>query len=322
MPILYFSTSATVLGARVFYRYFDNKNKIITLQGLTSEILNAEKNKLEWFIGFTEAEGMFSIINEGNFSFRINLHSDDLISLEYIKNMLSKLANRDIGSIVKSKRVAESYYQIGKFQDIYEILIPIFTKYFMTTSKHLDFSDFKQPAVEIKAKAYLENRPVNNKELSEILELKSNMNTKRRNFDVEMLPKRELTPYRLLGFVEGDGSFTISNKSPEFHIGIHYKNLHFLYEIAEFFSSLPYNPIIGSSSRALAYGFRPKPRVRVTKEVARLDISSILQIFHYILPFFKSLEFKSRKRVDFIYWEIAVKLRALGYLNNPPPLKG
>ena len=33
------------------------------------------------------------------------------------------------------------------------------------------------------------------------------MNTKIINFNVSTLPKRELTPQRLLGFIEGDGSF-------------------------------------------------------------------------------------------------------------------
>ena len=139
------------------YPYKKNKIRI-----LEPEILNTEENQIEWFVGFSEAESTFSISSEGNLSFRINLHSDDRISLEYIKYLLRKLANRDIGSIVESRRVAESYYSI----------IPIFTKYFMTTSKHLDFSDFKK-AAEIKAIAYLENRSVNNKELLEILKLKS-----------------------------------------------------------------------------------------------------------------------------------------------------
>jgi len=61
------------------------------------------------------------------------------------------------------------------------------------------------------------------------------MNTKRKNFDLNALPKRDLTRYRLLGFIEGDGSFTITNKSPEIHIGIHSKNLHFFIWNIEFF---------------------------------------------------------------------------------------
>ena len=48
---------------------------------------------------------MFSISSEGNLSFRINLHRDDLITLVYIKSLLSKLAKRDIGVIVESKKM-------------------------------------------------------------------------------------------------------------------------------------------------------------------------------------------------------------------------
>lgn len=191
-PSLYYLNSIAVLT-----KYPDHKDKTRILEGLTPDILTSEKNRLEWFVGFTEAEGMFSISKECNLSLRINLHSDDLISLKYIKSLLSELANREIGSIVESKRVSESYYHIGKLKDIYEILIPIFTEYFMTTSKHLDFSYFKK-AADIKAKAYLENRALNNEELVEILALKSNMNTNRKNFDLDAFPKRDLIPNRLL----------------------------------------------------------------------------------------------------------------------------
>lgn len=107
----------------------------------------------------------------------------------------------------------------------------------------------------------MENRAVNKRELLEILKLKSNMNSKRVMFNINDLPKRELTPYRLLGFIEGDGSFSISNKSPELNIGIQYKNLHFLYEISEFLSKLPFNPTIGPKQDLV--DSKPRPSVRV-----------------------------------------------------------
>lgn len=47
--------------------------------------------------------------------------------------------------------------------------------------------------------------------------------------------------------------------------------------------------------------------------MSSLSITNILQLYSYILPFFKSLTFKSRKAIDFQYWEVAVKLKALGY---------
>ena len=125
------------------------------------------------------------------------------------------------------------------------------------------------------------------------------MNTSRINFDPHRLPKRTLTPYRLLGFVEGDGTFSLPNLLPYFGIKQHSKNIHFFYEIGEFLSNLPYNPVIGPRSDVL--NTKPKATVHIspTNNLASLSVSNILQLYNYILPFFKSLEFKSRKAVDF-----------------------
>ena len=82
-------------------------------------------------------------------SLKIKLPWDDKQALVYIYKFLSELANREVGVIIDSKDQHETYYAISKFQDIQEILIPIFSTYYFTTSKYLDFQDFKA-AVEIK----------------------------------------------------------------------------------------------------------------------------------------------------------------------------
>lgn len=139
------------------------------------------------------------------------------------------------------------------------------------------------------------------------------MNSQRKTFDKNKLPKRSLTPYRLF-FVEGDGTFCLPNLIPYFGIKQHYKNIHFLYEIAEYLNSLPYNPEIGPNIDNL----NTKPVAGVHEPnldtgISSLSVTNILQLYNYVLPFFKSLEFKSRKAEDFKYWERAVKLKALGY---------
>ena len=53
---------------------------------------------------------MFYISKTGALSFRIKLHEDDRGALEYIKNLLSELANREVGVIVDSKNSHESYF--------------------------------------------------------------------------------------------------------------------------------------------------------------------------------------------------------------------
>lgn len=277
-------------------------------------LLKGRESELEWFSGFSEAESMFYISTTGALSFKIKLHWDDRQTLEYIKNLLSGLVNREVGVIVDSKNLHESYYIIAKFQDILEILIPIFSKYYFTTSKFLDFQDFKA-AAEISKTSYMEKRKLNKEELNQILKIKSGMNSQRLQFNINDLPKRSLTLFRFLGFVEGDGSFYISNMAPTFSIKQHSKNVHFFYEIAEFLNKLPYCPEIGPKIDKL--NTRPTPGIyQDSPNTCNLSVANILQIYNYILPFFKSLRFISRKGVDFQLWELAVKLKTLGHTTN------
>ena len=130
-------------------------------------------------------------------------------------------------------------------------------------------------------------------ELNQILKIKSGMNNQRLEFNINDLPKRSLTLFRFLGFVEGDGSFYTSNMTPTFSIKQHSKNVHFFYEIAEFLNKLPYCPEIGPKIDKL--NTRPTPVIyQDSPNTCNLSVVNILQIYNYILPFFKNLEFKSR----------------------------
>ena len=233
----------------------------------------------------------------------------------YIKILLSELAKREVGIIVDSKVDHESYYTISKFQDILDIIIPIFTTYYFTTSKFLDFQDFKAAAA-IKKSSLLEKRKLTEEELKNMLKLKIGMNSNRVSFNVNDLPKRSLSPYRLLGFIEGDGTFCIPNMIPTFAIKQHSKNIHFFYEIADFLVKLPFNPEIGPKVDNL--NTKPTPGIsKASISTHSLNVSNILQLYNYILPFFKTLTFKTRKAVDFELWELAVKLKVLGFTTTP-----
>lgn len=292
--------------------------KLLTVSILTlvnSKELKRRESELEWFCGFSEAESIFFISNSGALSFRIKLHRDDRESLVYIKNLLSELAKRDVGIIVDSKGDHESYYTISKFQDILEIIIPIFSTYYFTTSKFLDFQDFKA-AAEIKKSSFMEKKRLTEEELNNILKLKLGMNSQRVSFNINDLPKRSLTPYRLLGFIEGDGTFCLSNMIPTFSIKQHSKNIHFLYEIADYLVKLSFNPEIGPKIDNL--NTKPTPGISKSSiSTSILTVTNILQLYNYILPFFKTLTFKTRKAVDFELWELAVKLKVLGFTTTP-----
>jgi len=277
--------------------------------------LEEREQELEWFVGFSEAESLFFISKTGALSFKIKLHWDDRQTLLYIKNLLSELAGRDVGVIVDSKDYHESYFTAAKFQDIQEIIIPIFKKYHFTTSKYLDFQDFSL-AAEIKNSSVLDKRKLSEDELKKILNIKSGMNSQRAQFNVNDIKNRPLTPNRLLGFIEGDGSFGISNMIPTLTIKQHSKNVHFLYAIAEYLNTIPFNPEIGPTEDNL----NTRPTAGVSNSglnTSILSVTNILQLYNYVLPFFKSLTFRSRKVVDFQLWELAVKLKALGYTTKP-----
>nr|QBM09630.1 hypothetical protein [Dactylella sp.] len=115
-------------------------------QKQTEEKIKGESNNLEWFVGFSEAESMFYVSNKGDLKFKIKLHKDDLETLYYIQNLLSKLVNRKVGVIVESKTYNEVYFSVDKFQDILEVIIPVFNYYLLTSFKFLDFIDFKSVA--------------------------------------------------------------------------------------------------------------------------------------------------------------------------------
>jgi hypothetical protein len=92
---------------------------------------------LQWFIGFTDAEGCFLIQtknkSEVHFCFKITLHIDDSAVLFLIKDKLG------IGVVTIKGNTC--LFSIHSFQHIVDVLVPIFDKYPLITHKQLDYSD-------------------------------------------------------------------------------------------------------------------------------------------------------------------------------------
>lgn len=140
---------------------------------------------IEWFRGFTDAEGSFIIVkglgNRFTFHFAIRLHLDDKGVLDYINNTLG------IGTVTVSKTKAEVVFLVRTQGEI-EVILELFTKYPLNTTKHLNFVDFSK-AFELYVGS---NSPEKREELrSVIIAIKSGMNSKRTDFS---LP---LTHYRI-----------------------------------------------------------------------------------------------------------------------------
>ena len=112
-----------------------------SLMPLSSKSLDTEMEKFfEWFVGFTDAEGLFFFTKQGNyyrFIFKIGLHSDDIATLQWIKDMLG------FGKVVVEKFKAVCFYNVTKLEEI-KLIINIFDRHPLKSTKLLNFLKFKE----------------------------------------------------------------------------------------------------------------------------------------------------------------------------------
>ena len=106
-----------------------------------SQRLNAED--LMWLVGFVEGDGSFSVNKNGKYvkyEFAIELSARDVQLLYKIKNMLG------VGSItlrtIEGRKIAR--YKIASKPDLVRVIVPIFDKYSMLTSKQYDYLHFRK----------------------------------------------------------------------------------------------------------------------------------------------------------------------------------
>jgi len=262
------------------------------------------KNFIEWFRGFTDAEGCFIIqsvvhlTKDHNFKFifRITLHLDDLACLEFIKNTLH------IGNVRVNVERSEVVYEVSAQREI-EIILAIFNKFNLNTTKHLNFIAFEQAFL-----LFVENNSQEaRKELkSKIKFIKDNMNRQRTDFTMP-LNHYNISNYWLLGFVEGEGSFyfSASNKSIVFSIS-QKGNETLMLAIQEFLYNLvpleQLNSVIDDENW-----------VKINSD-SRGIFNLIVQRRSYIefvlIPFFDSITWRSKKFLDYKDW------KAIFYLYN------
>nr|ATI20228.1 LAGLIDADG endonuclease [Juglanconis oblonga]ATI20388.1 LAGLIDADG endonuclease [Juglanconis oblonga] len=125
----------------------------------------------------------------------------------------------------------------------------------------------------------------------------------------------KITPYWLLGFVEGDGSFFVrkgKSLALRFSIGQSFQERILLDSIKEYFLSLPgvAKPThLDISESGDCKGYSP---IKVSiekpyggaKPACRLLISNTTFLNNVLIPFFDSLEWQSKKELDFIDWKL------------------
>ena len=268
------------------------------------------ENFLSWFVGFSDAEANFIInsllkkdrvtISRFSFMFKIALHKDDADVLGYIHKRLA------IGNVRFYKN--ECIFNVTDREGI-ELLVSIFDKYNLNTTKHLDYLDFKEAF-----NLYLNREKDVKVELIKdtILDLKNKMNTNRVNFDRPENSKIVITKWWLLGFIEGDGSFFMRRDTftPVFCIEITGVQYDVLIKIKEFLEkSLDFNQysLYKLNNSSIIAVTTVKGRNNSKGSVA-ITIKNVRVLNNYIVPFLDDMTFLTKKGKDFKDFKIICKV--------------
>lgn len=181
-----------------------------------SKLYENKDNFHKWLVGFTDGDGSFSIIRvaKGKWTlfFKITQSSYNLRVLYFIKSQL------EVGSVhVESNSRSNADFRIRDRKTIGSVILPIFDKYPLLTSKYFEYEKFKK-AYEILIRTDLSTEEKDNL----LLELKSKQLPKdyispawkKVNYQVNDTndAKLVMSKYWLVGFTEAEGSFYLVNK--------------------------------------------------------------------------------------------------------------
>ena len=199
-----------------------NKRSFTSHQRLNEEHLNGKYSDRalfeQWLIGFTDGDGNFHISQQGTgtstkwgLSYKLTQSGYNLRILNYIKKELK------VGSITKDGTKVQYFIRDRKVLET--ILLPIFDKYPLLTTKYFYYIKFK------KALAILNNISMTKEEknikLLAIKNTKPNKDYMSPAWNNAKLPltnvdsiNNVMTKSWLVGFIEAEGSFYLVNKTP------------------------------------------------------------------------------------------------------------
>lgn len=196
------------------YAWVEKRCLFSTHQRLNEEHLN-NKNKIwfeQWLVGFTDGDGSFSITHQGDkwgLSYKLAQSRYNLRLLYYVKKQLG------VGSVTKDNTKGQFFIRDRK--TIERVILPIFDKHPLLTSKYFDYSRFK------KALDMLNNVSLSKQDRDSILlnlkNLKVPDNYKSPAWNQVDLPLKSVSSLKgiiskpwLVGFIEAEGSFYLTSK--------------------------------------------------------------------------------------------------------------
>ena len=290
--------------------------KFYSTTSLNRDLLSDE-DFYEWLRGLIDGEGCFYIKKNSarenspfTFFFLINLHIDDKAALDYVQTRLN------IGKVGVIKDGNMSSLSVVKKEEI-KVLIDILSKIPLNTTKRLNFEDWKQ-AYEL----YFGVDNISDRGetiLEKIDKIKKGMNTKRHyetpKFDFH------ITKYWLLGFIEGEGSFSISKERLQqiFFLGQVSSERPLLEKISEYLESYIESSISYSTNNKSIFAIYDKPgnALRTRKPFSSLHCANQEYLLKVLVPLLDTLTWQTKKYMDFKDWSAILEIKAAGLHLSP-----
>ncbi len=283
------------------------KNLLISIPSYKNKEANSyylQKNFLEWFVGFTDAEGNFYIKITGltentyknvQFTFQIGLHKDDEPVLNYIMNTLK------CGHISKSKDRIN--YFVNDRDSLLHVILPIFDSVNLNSSKYHHYVIFKKAVTLVKDKSHLSD----NGKLEIIKSKKEMSDMSDKWIPSSINSKIKITKFWLAGFIDGEGSFSTNKYVPRFKLENHIKELELFNKIKEF---------LGVGNMLTSQRIN---RVNSNPTIV-LEVNRIKELKEVLIPLIynnDTILLKTLKSEDFSLWLNLINIYYKGYHTIP-----
>ena len=222
------------------------------------------------------------------------MHKDEYPLLKYVAQRLG------FGSLSVGEKSVN--YTVSSKDDLLKIF-SILDKRSLNTSKNLNYIVFRK-AYDL----YFNREFKVSLELREkLIELKDQMNKNRIDFNQPKGHSIYITPYWFLGFVEGDGYFSVNPKTCtlKFGIGQSSQEIGVLEAIQKFLLGLPGKYTIKRSNSNLvkleAYN---QAKGRDHRPMAYITVNQTDFLTNVLIPFFDNLIWLSKKKKDYQDWRL------------------
>jgi Cytochrome C and Quinol oxidase polypeptide I/LAGLIDADG endonuclease len=190
----------------------DNSN-MISLKQYKNHNAHIKDEWEQWLVGFTDGDGNFHISHQGDkwgLSYKLTQSRYNIRVLHYIKKQLG------VGSITKDGTKGQYFIRDRKI--IENVIIPIFDKYPLLTTKYFDYVKLKKALVILNNNSL--SKEDKNLKLLAVKNYKANSDYISPAWNNAILPLTDVSSINnvmskswLVGFIEAEGSFYLTNKA-------------------------------------------------------------------------------------------------------------